>query len=118
MNTITEKAATVLDCLKAGKILVETGWTQGEFSRGADGKSSTYDKATCWCLAGAVNTSTSRMAVRSQTYRALRMAHPDRPDTNGFLVHWNDDPARKQEEVVALFQTAIRMEEANAQHAG
>lgn len=98
----------------------EGAWTQGAFSRNADGSvdhggdedpDGVADNPVCWCLLGAMAKVSGYDLVRGpypfsgplkQATRTLRAFTGNDPS------EWNDAPGRRQEDVVAILRKAAK----------
>jgi len=102
--------ASVVETLKAARKRIERGWCQGQ--QAVDGEGSGVaphdDDAVAWCLVG--STAAERSAVLSWAADDVLHRVLGRP-----LVCWNDEPGRTQADVLALFDHAISLAEAEAQ---
>lgn len=104
---------------KAKALLVEKGWTKECYARGADGeyRLPTSPEATCFCVFGAVQAadgadeSCDLSPEGWQARRVLTLAAV----TRGYLhVPWFNDAQESVEPILALFDDAIAMAEAEA----
>lgn len=100
--------SAVADKLREARKFIERGWTKNYQARDANG----YDvdpndpSAVCWCLYGALN------AVGAMTPEVLC---PLQKATNErLLANWNDASERTQAEVLAAFDKAIELAEAQS----
>ena len=112
---------TTVEFLKETRAKLAQGWTQGEFARkdGVPTSTSALD-SDCWCVVGALGyvallhgdyDMPAKFAARSALVDAIGA------EFEGWrfsLPRWNDDPARTQGEVLAVFDKAIAAEEAKA----
>lgn len=113
---------TTVEFLKETRAKLAQGWTQGEFAckDGVPTDASALD-SDCWCVVGALGhvallhgdyDMPAKFAARSALVEAIGVSEFE---GWGFsLSRWNDDPARTQDEVLALFDKAIAAEEAKA----
>jgi hypothetical protein len=113
--------ATVPEILRAAADLIEPegAWTQGAFSRNADGTTD-IDEAVasnpvCWCALGAL---AKASGVDPLDPRAFVLPAPQiaaypilRRLVGGDFVFWNDAPKRTQAEVVAKLREAADLAE-------
>lgn len=102
--------STTAETLAAAKALVDTPtkWTQGAYARRSDRQpwSSGHSDATCFCVLGAV----SRVRpVEPQICRLLRAALPSHFT---IISNFNDHPETRHTDVMALFDRAIALAEA------
>lgn len=109
---ITE-TKSVLDVLRDARGLIAKGWTQGEFSRDANGDYCPMSDpaAACFCAMGAVYRVTLSedgipIPIHNDVYALLCDA------VGGSVVDWNDRRGRTQAEVLAVFDRAIAAAEA------
>lgn len=96
--------------LKKAKALIQQGWCQGAYARSSSGLEVFSDKdAVSYCVSGAI-----RSVVRHTEYdkflleRALNLALPLLDRKRG-LVNWNDSSVRTKEQVLCLFDKAIKL---------
>lgn len=86
--------------LRRARDLIQSGWTQGEDARDAEGHP-TYlenDGATCWCMVGAL--------VRAGIPRSqFEFEYPNGESES--VLFWNDEPKRTKAEVLACFDNSI-----------
>lgn len=89
--------------LKAAKKLIEKGWCQERNARNADshGVSPHSVEAIRWCAVGAVWAAAGDCDNRAL---ALLSSLVERGD----IIVWNDAPTRTQQEVIDLFDKAIK----------
>ena len=106
--------------LQEARALIAQGWTQGEFARKAGVPTGTSALGSdCWCASGALSHVALRhgdydMPAKDKARRVLGdVLGPDFAAYGFSLPRWNDDPARTQEEVLALFDKAIALAEAD-----
>jgi hypothetical protein len=102
------KISDVLD-RAADKIAPEGAWTQKTYARSTPkgrGVGVYSPKAICWCAVGAIfavagrdGVVAVRVAIALREYLAV-----------SGVAHWNDEPERKQEEVVTALREAARRE--------
>jgi hypothetical protein len=103
--------STAAEKLDEARVLIERGWTQGEYARGEKGSSVDYlkDKATCFCAAGAigaVNKHWPTSSLPGMRYLSLAVGGDgDEAD----VLNWNDAPERTQAEVVEAFRKAAEL---------
>lgn len=95
---------TTVETLRAARIRIEKGWCQGALAKAADGRTVMPDdpSAVSWCVFGA----TWGGAELSPADHAVVAAHGD-----SFVADWQDEPERTREEVIALLDKAIALEE-------
>ena len=94
---------------------IRQGWTQNTSARDVDGNPcmSQSSKAVCWCTLGALSAAKVRDLpedVRTIVYRSLEVAvkaFGGPSDT----ARWNDEPHRTKEDVIEVFDEAIRIAE-------
>lgn len=94
---------TAADILRGARALIATGWTQGAWARDRDDKvvHPRDGDACCWCLDGAiVAVSDVPLGESGLAFEALANIQP-------LPMIWNDQPGRRQSEVLALFDRAI-----------
>lgn len=107
-----ERKAEYVKFLRAAQDNIKQGWTQGAPARNDHGESvASVDAAACsFCLYGALWRIGLRPpdAVVSALYGALLKINPEKGEEIG-LIGFNDTPGRTQEEVIGLFDEAIRM---------
>lgn len=111
---------TVAEVLDAAADLIEPEgkWTQGAFSRNADGAADADEDETtavepvCWCALGALAEVSGKSTLDSYVFA---LAYPDRAAPGyaalrafigGEVADWNDAPERTQAEVVAKLREA------------
>jgi len=105
---------TPADILREAKRLIEEkGWTQGTYARDSRGEACDWNGATalCFCAEGA-------MFAAAEALRADAGAEC----AAGFLIEqvtpapsivaYNDQPGRSREDVIAIFDKAIALAEA------
>ncbi len=117
---------TTVDVLVEARRLIAqpNGWTQKASARDADNEwvGATSKDAVCFCAMGAITRAASRLTARGPddystllainkacsalTYPRLKVSGK-RYLTSGWLEKWNDDPIRKVEDVVDLFDAVI-----------
>lgn len=98
----------ISDVLDAAAALIEPegAWTQGTIYRDAKGKPAGVGTGdpVCWCALGAI------MHVGYYSEAGLGFVEGDLPPTGAGALRplsaWNDDPERKQSEVVARLREA------------
>lgn len=119
-------SADLADILRrAADILEPEGaWTQGAFSRNADGSvdkdghedpDGVAENPVCWCVVGAISVAAG-VDLFHQRY-PLRGPHQEAVDVLSDVLgtdpaDWNDEPDRRQEEVVESLRTAAQAIEA------
>lgn len=98
---------------KALARIKEFGWTQHAYARRADGLSvdAGSPEAKCYCAYGAFlgiyePGSRDRWALCRLKEDAFGILSARVP--HGNLVNWNDAPDRKKEDVIELFEAAIK----------
>jgi hypothetical protein len=102
------------DKLRKARALIERGWTQGQYARGEQGSGIDFlkRKAVCFCAAGAIGAANKQWPnsqLPGMKYLSLAVGGDgDEPD----VLHWNDAPERSQAEVIAAFDKAIALAEA------
>lgn len=113
---------TIAEVLERAADLIEPegAWTQGAFSRDANGDADATDDGitaknpVCWCALGAVaavceedpagNIYTPSSPSLPNAIRKLLNAH-----IGNYVEDWNDDPDRTQAEVVQKLREAARL---------
>jgi hypothetical protein len=92
--------------LREARALIERGWCQRAYGRDADGCSVYEDNpsAICWCASGAIN---------AKADYAARRVFGEAIGTD-CIPGWNDAPERTQAEVLAAFDKAIELAEAQS----
>lgn len=97
-----------LEHLKKMRELLAKGWTQKVMARDRMGRDVYVmaENAVSFCVVGAIQRSTRGLIRLWSLHHALREL------TNGTISVWNDDPNRKQSEVLALIDRAIEIAEA------
>lgn len=112
---------TASDILQKARELISKpeAWTKGSFARDAEGRTVrdiNDDRATCWCLLGAVSKSTRDLSMGNQEYRDARfclrcavgarcgLGDADSPLTT---ASFNDDPHTTHADILAVFDDAI-----------
>lgn len=102
--------------LQDAKALLEQGWTQKTYARDADGISCDLEApyAACWCILGAMRKLQYSGAYTTDTiYHARQLvanavpALPTHP-TRCAIAEFNDTPGRTKEEILAIFNQAIK----------
>ena len=91
--------------MKAWELLSKEGsWTQGVYARESDGSPCIADshEAACFCTIGAVRRCHPEPSERLKILGTLENAVRERGALG--IASWNDHPARKQDEVVALLK--------------
>jgi hypothetical protein len=96
----------------AKKILMEKGWTQGHYAFTADHEPvhPTDERATCFCIAGAVSRAWNDLKYKGQrgtdAYKQLQAVsgrlHKEGP------IDYNDKEGRTKEEVLALIDHTLK----------
>jgi hypothetical protein len=111
--------------LKTGReLLLTRGWTQAAYARDGNGRvlgASEYDsQGTCFCAIGAVRTALiSNVPIEERSFegpwefsaRAESLLHRAVAPYAVNLFEWNDAPGRTRDEVIALYDRAIQIEE-------
>jgi hypothetical protein len=107
-----ERKAEYVKFLRGAQDNIKLGWTQGATARDYRGANvAAADESACsFCLYGALWRLKLRLpdAVVSALYGALLKIEPEKGEEIG-LIGFNDTPGRTQEEVIGLFDEAIRM---------
>lgn len=100
------------DILREAKRLIKKGWTRGAWARiGKDATHSSDPAATCFCASGAlfrVSAGDLRRVASDYLRRGARLRTSEIPK-------WNDAPGRKKSQVLAAFDKAIQLAEADSQ---
>lgn len=110
--------ATTKEVLVKARELISKGWTQGALMRAKDMTvqhvgARGYDDmiggrvdGACYCISGAIFTACGGHGQKSDMARnALSELLPS--EVYRCIPLWNDDPQRKHDEVIALFDRAI-----------
>ena len=97
---------TPSEILDAAADLIEPDgrWTQGAWARDAKLKPTREDgpESVCFCLYGALFRAAGQQGIwQPETHLREVLQYP-----NENLISWNDDPARKQTEVVSALRRA------------
>lgn len=97
------------DLIAARALLRKKGWTQGAFARDVRGyQCATYrPEAATFCAVGAIRSVSADYSFRAS--RAVDVLCKVIAE-GGYLTSlaiWNDEPSRKKEDVLALFDKAI-----------
>lgn len=104
---------TAPDILRAARALIAepASWTQHTSARNRTGAPThpRYAGAVCWCAIGAVVAVTPN---RRKQLAALRLLGQPAATGEFFLSVWNDSPERTHAEVLAAFDRAIVLAEA------
>jgi hypothetical protein len=104
----------VAEKLRAARALIERGWTQGAPARTKGGVPvwGGESSAVCWCVVSAMCRATpdGQTALLSVPLRKTIGLS----DNGGGLTEWNDAPERTQAEVLAAFDRAIELAEAQS----
>lgn len=97
------------EILYAAAVKVGQGWTRHELARGEDGRSAdpASPAAVSWCAAGAMQ---AVCGGATGEYTAARESFRDY--LRSPISAWNDDPCRKQDDVVEALRRAARLAEA------
>lgn len=102
--------------LKDARALVARpgGWTQGAFAKTAKGIKCDVDEedAECFCAYGAIRKSASHDMSLRLRMKSLVLTGQDCECVDMSMAIWNDQPNRTQQEVVAAFDAAIALAEA------
>lgn len=93
----------VADKLREAKALIERGWTQGVSMRDAKGAVCLPPEAVCWCAYGAMTATDAPIPAYDILDEVM----------DGEMVTFNDKRGRTQAEVLAAFDKAIELAEAN-----
>lgn len=101
---------------KAKSLLVEKGWTKYHFAVKADGTAcDDYDdpNLVAYCASGALRAAAgSADWCDSEAFIEARHAlNFVRNADHNSIITWNDDPATKKEDVLAVFDAAIKLVE-------
>lgn len=91
----------------AANLLEDGGWTTGYYAIDVNGRPTAVcsENATCWCASGAI----VRVLETNVLDTGLNKYHLAFIEANGIvgpIQVWNDNPDRKQHEVVAAFRHA------------
>ena len=100
-----------LQALKAARERISTPdrWTKGAFARSRDGNEVhfTSSSASCWCAMGA-------LGIEAPSCYAPSLSKSIPKDSGAFtLAQYNDRPATTHEDIMALFDRAIELSQAN-----
>lgn len=100
--------SAVADKLREARALIERGWTQEYYARGKSGKGvdALGRHAVCFCATGALRR-VNRIEWDNCEERGLL-----RKAVGRNIIDWNDHPKRTQAEVLAAFDKAIELAEA------
>jgi hypothetical protein len=99
---------TPVEVLRAARAKIEQGWTQHAFARnGIEPVPSRSVTATCWCAIGAITAANGSSSSSSEVFLERAVGTDDVPA-------WNDAPGRTQAEVLAAFDRAIALAEAQS----
>jgi hypothetical protein len=98
--------SVVADKLREARALIELGWTQDAYSRDAEGHDNMCagSDPVCWCAVGAMAETGSGGLCEMYFRRAI--------DWPGGIISWNDHPDRTKADVLAAFDKAIELAEA------
>jgi hypothetical protein len=97
------RVSAVADKLREARALVERGWCQHVFDQ-------THGDQQLFCAVGAIVRVTRAVSCYLDVVGTLRQA----VDPRGGLYGWNDAPERTQAEVLAAFDKAIELAEAQS----
>lgn len=99
----------MIDILQEAKQLVEKGWCQRTFWTDTNGEACLPKYAACCCALGALKIATnySEFSGCNALSYYYAVEHVEKFVPGRRISSWNDMPGRTQEEVVALFDTAI-----------
>lgn len=102
--------SAVADKLREARALIERGWTQGQWARGKSGRPVRYNSrfAVCWCSSGAQARAFGKDWEGYQDAKEMFFAAIEHSN----IAVWNDAPERTQAEVLAAFDKAIELAEA------
>ena len=108
------KIPTLLETLKKGKKRVEAGWTQGVWARAVEGQTVDPDdsRAVEWCASGAIKGPNINAALHWLSHVIQPEIDPMKVDVlilGHFIVNWNNEKERTQEEVLEAFDLAIEL---------
>jgi hypothetical protein len=105
---------TEAEILREARAKIEKGWCQGYYARDKDGNQTSYDNpnAEAFCSSGAVWSFCSDTVSAHQCSYAGSFLSEALDDPRITFVHWQDQPGRTKEEVLALFDKAIALAEA------
>jgi len=110
---IVERKLSVAEVLsKAADLIEQTGLAKGALARDADGEVVTYDSedAVCFCGLGAVSRIDRDQRVFDAAWDAANaICPPTKPGEPAAFAHWQDNPIRTQEDVVAKLREAARI---------
>jgi hypothetical protein len=95
--------------LKSARARIERGWCQGVWAKNAKGQETSVrgEDAVCWCAMGAVVASSTTSTLHTEAAVRFYLAEAVGKDVQVF----NDTPNRKKEEVLVMFDKAIRLAE-------
>ncbi|MGH3087742.1 MAG: DUF6197 family protein [Rubrobacteraceae bacterium] len=81
---------------------VRKGWCRGTFAMDVEGRQAPIQspRAVAWCISGAV-----RKAAREDHTIMEKWFTLIESKIGRYMLHWNDDPVRRKEEVVALLMS-------------
>lgn len=104
---------TPLEMLKNARAHIEKGWVQGPTAVNENGSSvpAIAPTACRWCSYGALvkeNEGKCSSDVLLACENLLEKAIPDSDYTQGY-INWQEEPGRKKEEVLAMFDQAIEL---------
>lgn len=113
---MADRRTLASEILSRARDIAASGWTQGALARDERGRATeAYDvRAVCWCVEGAVTRASIDLFERGGVANEkIILAYSDAldrlSDAAGELVHfWNDEPDRRVEEALALFEGALR----------
>lgn len=110
-----------LERLKGAKARIEKGWTKGDFAKDKDGwsVSAVDETATCFCTIGALRAEFGHEKVRQVGYRKVKRLIQKYAEATevgqeleyeyGFsIAGFNDHPRTTKEDVLAVFDAAIK----------
>ena len=111
------KIPTLLETFKEGRKRVKAGWTQGIWARDITGATVATDDSSAveWCAIGAVKGPNQNAALHWLRHVIQLEMDPMEVEVlilAQFIIDWNDEKDRTQEEVVAAFDEVIRRIEA------
>lgn len=101
--------AARVDVMRHARDLVAGGWTQGAAARNAAGlQVPPGARDACrFCAVGAIRRASRLARGNPGVDLDLMLAQAVGVGTESCVVRWNDEPGRKQAEVVAAFDRAI-----------
>lgn len=104
------------EVLQCARNLLAAGWTTASYARDKYGHRTSYaaPEATSFCAIGALRRcgGDESMAYGTEGHPAIRALFPFLPKAfPGDVVSFNDDPATKHGDVLALFDQAIAAQE-------